>query len=151
MFGYSYSPENEEKAAKAYGRELRVSYKYAVEMCRELRGKKLEKAKEYLEEIMEMKRALPLRRFKKGVAHRHGLKRAYAGRYPIKVAEHLLKLLRSAEANAEYNGLDVDRLYITHISAAKGRLIKRYFPRAFGRATPHNKHSTNLQVVLEER
>ena len=151
MAGYSYSPVNEEKAAKAYGRELRVSYKYAVELCRELRGKKLEKAKGYLEDIMNMKRALPLRRFKKGVAHRRGLTRAYAGRYPVKVAEQVLKLLRSAEANAEYNGLDGDRLYIRHISATKGRIIKRYFPRAFGRATPHNRHATNIQVVLEER
>jgi large subunit ribosomal protein L22 len=151
MVGYSYVPEDEEKAAKAYGRELRVSHKYAVELCRELRGMKLEKAKEYLEEIIAMKRALPLRRFKKGVAHRRGLTRAYAGRYPVKAAEHVLKVLMSAEANAEYNGLDGDRLFIRHISATKGRLIKRYFPRAFGRATPHFRHSTNLQVVLEER
>lgn len=151
MSGYSYTPEDEEKAAKAYGRELRVSHKYTVELCRELRGQKLEKAKEYLEEIIEMRQALPLRRFKKGVAHRRGLTRAYAGRYPVKAAEQVLKILRSAEANAEYNGLDGDRLYIKHISASKGRLVKRYFPRAFGRATPHFKHSTNLQVVLEER
>lgn len=151
MTGYSYAPENEEKAAKAYGRELRVSYKYAVELCRELRGKKLVKAKEYLEDIMNMKRALPLRRFSKGVAHRRGLTKAYSGRYPVKVAEHVLKVLMSAEANAEYNGLDGDRLYIKHISASKGRIIRHYFPRAFGRATPHNRHSTNLQVVLEER
>lgn len=151
MPGYSYKPVDEEKAAKAYGRELRISHKYAVEICRELRGKTLEKAKEFLEDIIEMRKPLPLRRFKKGVAHRRGLVRAYAGRYPVKAAKNVLKVLRSAEANAEYNGLDADRLYIKHISATKGRIIKRYIPRAFGRATPHFRHTTNLQVVLEER
>lgn len=151
MPGYSYKPENEEKAAKAYGRELRISPKYAVELCRELRGKKLEKAREYLQDIVDMKRPLPLRRYKKGVAHRRGLRKAYAGRYPVKVAEHVTKLLNSAEANAEYNGLDKEKLYIRHISANKGRIIKGFLPRAFGRATPHNRHTANVQVVLEEK
>lgn len=151
MPGYSYTPRDLEKAARAYGRELRVSHKYAVELCRELRGKKLEKAKEYLLEIAELRRPLPLRRHKKGVAHRKGLRRACAGRYPVKVAKDVLKVLRSAEANAEYNGLDVERLYIRHISASKGRIIKRFIPRAFGRASPHNRHTVNVQVVLEER
>jgi large subunit ribosomal protein L22 len=144
-------PKDMEKAAMAYGRELRISHKYAVELCRELRGKKLEKAKEYLQEIIEMRRPLPLRRHKKGVAHRKGLRKAYAGRYPVKAAKHVLKVLRSAEANAEYNGLDKERLYIRHISASKGRIIKRFFPRAFARATPHNRHTANVQVVLEEK
>lgn len=151
MTGYSFRPKNEEKAAKAYARELRISPKYASELCRELRGRKLEDARAFLEDLMKMAKPLPLRRYKKGVAHRKGLRKAYAGRYPVKAAKAVMKVLGSAESNAEYKGLDVEKLRIRHISANKGRVIRGYLPRAFGKASPHNTHTTNFQVVLEER
>jgi large subunit ribosomal protein L22 len=148
---YSVVLENQEKIAKVYARELRISPKWAVEICRELRGKNLSKAELLLEDLVAMNRALTLRRYKKGVAHRRGLKKAYAGRYPVKAASRILGVLGNARANAEYKGLDPDRLYIKHISAQRGRVIRGFLPRAFGRATPHNRLTTNLQVILAER
>ncbi|MEE8168012.1 MAG: 50S ribosomal protein L22 [Candidatus Hydrothermarchaeales archaeon] len=149
--GYSIALEDEEKIAKALGMELRISPKSAVEICRELRGKDLYKAKTLLEDVASLKKPVPLRRYKKGVAHRRGLDKAYAGRYPMKAATHILKVLEGAEANAEYKGLDPESLYIKHISAQRGRIIRGFRPRAHGRATPNDEVTTNLQVVLEER
>jgi large subunit ribosomal protein L22 len=148
---YSYKQEDESRIAKAMGVELRMSPKWSVETCWAIRGKKLEDAIEFLEDVIQMRRPVPIKKYKKGLAHRRGLSKAYAGRYPVKVAENILKVLESARSNAEYKGLDTERLYIKHISALRGRVIRGILPRAFGRASPHNTLTTNIEVVLEER
>lgn len=152
-FGYSVEidDEDEEKIARAIGRELRVSPKSSTEICRAVKKKSVEKAKEFLNEVVEMKRPVPMKRFKKGVAHKRGLEKAYAGRYPKKAASQILKVVESAEANAEYKGLDTERLYVKHISTQRGRVIRGIIPRAFGRASAHNEQTTNIEVILQER
>lgn len=66
-----------------------------------------------------------------------------------KAARPVKKLLESAIANAE-NNQDIDRsqLEIKEIKADKGPTLKRWQPRAFGRATPINKRTTNLEIIL---
>ncbi len=88
-FDYSakISDTEEEKIARAIGRELRVSPKSSVEICRAVRKKNVEKAKEFLNEVVEMKRPVPMKKFKKGVAHRRGLEKAYAENIAIMVTE----------------------------------------------------------------
>lgn len=140
----------EENVAKAMTRELRVSPKYVKEICRELKGKKLISAKDFLEDVIKMKKALPLKSHMKGVAHRRGLGKAYAGRYPKKAAQLVLSLLKSAEANAVNKGLELEALRIVHIATKRGRIIKGYIPRAFGRATPFNTPTSNVEVFLRE-
>ncbi|MFQ6135816.1 MAG: 50S ribosomal protein L22 [Candidatus Hydrothermarchaeales archaeon] len=149
--GYSYKPKNEEKAAEAIGRELRVSPKHSVEICNAIKGMKVEDGKRYLKEVIELKKIVPFRKYKKGVAHRRGIRRWHTGRYPKKAASGILKVLESAEANAEYKGLDTDKLHIKHIAAKRGRIIRGFIPRAFGRSTPFNTPTTHIEIVLEER
>ena len=148
---YAYEPKDELNSAKAMGYEMDISFKHAVEICRELKGKKIDEAIKYLEEVIEMKRAVPFRKYKKKMAHRRGLQKWYAGRYPVKAAKHILKVLKNLKANAEYKGLDVDKLVITHAQAKKGRVLKKYTPRAFGRATPWFKVLTTVEFVAEVR
>ena len=152
-WGYSIIEEelDPEKTVKASGRELRVSHKSAREICKTIKGMRLAQAKQYLRDVIAKKRPVPFTRFKKKAAHRHGLEKAYAGRYPVKAAKHILKILDGAEANAEYKGLDTDRLRIIHASAYPGMKIKRYMPRAFGRSSPKFKTLCHVEVVLEER
>ena len=148
---YSYQPADETKAAKAMGYEMPISFKHAVEICRELRGKKIEEAKKILEDVIALRRPIPFKKYKKKVAHKSGLHKWYAGRYPQKAAKYILKVLKNLEANAEYKGLDVDKLVIVHAQAKKGRVIKRYMPRAFGRATPKFQQLTTVEFVAELR
>jgi len=62
------------------------------------------------------------------------------------------KLLKSAIANAENNfGLDKNNLYVYDIQVGEGPVLKRWLPRAFGRATPLHKKSSKVSLVLEER
>jgi len=64
----------------------------------------------------------------------------------------LEKLLNSAVANAENNfGLDRDNLYIYNIQIGGGPTLKRWMPRAHGRATTILKRTSNIKLVLEER
>ena len=70
-----------------------------------------------------------------------------------KAAVPVEKLLKSAVANAsEFHGVsDVDDLYIEHIAVDEGPTIKRYMPRARGRATPVRKRTSHVRLELRER
>jgi len=63
------------------------------------------------------------------------------------------KVLRSALANAKQNSeiKDVDKLYISEISAQQGPTLKRFQPRARGRAFRIRKRTSHVSIVLEER
>jgi len=66
-------------------------------------------------------------------------------------AKPLLKLLASAVANAQNNfGLAEDNLYIKTITVDGGPTLKRWMPRAHGRATPLNKRTSHITVTLTE-
>ncbi|MFH1621368.1 MAG: 50S ribosomal protein L22 [Patescibacteria group bacterium] len=63
----------------------------------------------------------------------------------------VLKLLKSAVANAEHNfKLDKNTLFIKKITADAGMTIKRSMPRAMGRATPIRKRSTHITIILSD-
>jgi large subunit ribosomal protein L22 len=71
---------------------------------------------------------------------------------PKKGARLVAKTLKSAVANAEHTqNVDVDRLYVKHISVGAGPTLKRFMPRAQGRATPILKRSSHVTIVVEER
>ncbi len=64
----------------------------------------------------------------------------------------VLKLLRSAIANAEHNfKMESSSLYIKSITGDGGPTLKRSRPRAFGRAAPIRKRTTHLSIVLADR
>lgn len=64
----------------------------------------------------------------------------------------VLKLLRSAVANAEHNfKLSADTLYIKTITADGGPTLKRSRARAFGRAAPIRKRTTHISIVVADR
>ena len=150
-WGYSTTELDPTKSAKASGRELRVSPKHATEICTTIKGMELQRAKTYLQQVIQKKAAIPFRKHKKKIPHRRGLQqKAYAGRYPIKAAQKILQVLEGAEANAEYKGLDTENLKITHTSAYPGMKIKRYKPRAFGRMTPHFDTLCHIEIILTQ-
>ena len=152
-FGYSVTGLDPDKTAKASGRYIRCSPKSAREVCHAIKGMQLEKAKEYLTKVILKKQAVPFKRHKKHQAHRKGLQKWSAGRYPVKAAYFVFTVLKNAEANAEYKGLDTDRIRITHAAAMNGPIQNKgkYIPRAFSRSTPYYRHLTHVEIVLEEK
>lgn len=153
-WGYSFQEEkyDEDRLAKASGRDLRIKPKHAREICAVLKGMRLYKAKTFLEDVIQLKQSVPFRRHKKKQAHRKDLKQFkwYAGRYPQKAASRVYEILSTVESNAEYKGLDVDLCVIIHLAAQRGRIIKRQMYRARGRSTPKNRHLTHIEVILYE-
>jgi large subunit ribosomal protein L22 len=70
---------------------------------------------------------------------------------PQKSAYIVKKLISSAVANAEENTeIDVDTLFVKTIYADEGPTLKRFRPRAMGRATRIRKRTSHITVVLEE-
>jgi large subunit ribosomal protein L22 len=80
------------------------------------------------------------------------LAKAILEQTPKAACEPLLKLLKSAMANAENNhDMDVSRLYIAHCNATAGPILKRIRPRAQGRAFRINKRTSHITLVLKEK
>lgn len=147
---YAFTDYDKGKAAKAIGRSIKISPKNAVEICKKIRGMELEAAKTYLEDVIQMRKPVPFKKHNKKIGHRKSLKGWPSGRYPVKAASHILDVLKNAESNAEYKGIDTESLKILHISAHKSYVIRGWIPRAFGRASPFNTPTTHIQVVLGE-
>ncbi len=139
--------EMPKRSARARLVDVPVSIKDSYEVCRALRGMKLKDAEQFLQDVIDKKRAVPFRRHLDSVSHRKGIG---PGRYPVKVSKYLLKLLENVEANAENQDLDVDKLVIHSILAKKGRTIKKYIPRAQGRATEFFKETLHFEIIVKE-
>lgn len=67
-----------------------------------------------------------------------------------KPAKYLLKLVKSAVANAKHNhSLAVEDLCIKTIMVDGGPVLKRFMPKAHGRATPVRERTSHITLVLE--
>lgn len=61
------------------------------------------------------------------------------------------KLIKSAVANAEHNyDMDVDHLIVSEAYADEGPTLKRFRPRAQGRATKINKRTSHVTIIVAE-
>ena len=71
---------------------------------------------------------------------------------PKAASEPLVKLLKSAVANAENNfGMDVEKLVISQVFATPGPILKRMRPRAQGRAYRINKRTSHVTLAVAEK
>lgn len=70
---------------------------------------------------------------------------------PKAACEVLIKLLKSAIANAQNNfNMDVSRLYVAECNVGAGPILKRIRPRAQGRAYRINKRTSHITLTLKE-
>jgi len=143
-YKYAYDG-NEDNTAKVFARDLGISTKTSVEICNFLRGKNTEKAKLLLGYVIAKERPIPMKRYNMDTAHKRGSGIA-AGKFPIKAAEHILNVIKSAESNAVDKGLSVKELYIKHISAHQASR-----PWHYGRQRGRKMKRTHIQIVLGEK
>ena len=108
--------------ARAYLKYLRISPRKVVILCDLIRGKDVKTATAYLMQT------------------------------PKAASEPMLKLLKSACANAENNfSMDPDKLVVTQVFATPGPILKRMMPRAQGRAYRINKRTSHVTLAVAER
>ncbi len=124
---YAFNPKGK-KSAKAYGNGLRVSRKSSIIVCSRITGMGLDKGRTFLMNLLLQKQSI-------------------GGKYYTNVTKEVVNLLRSAETNAEFKGLDPSKMMI-HASAHKGFTFFR--PRGYKRRREQRKMA-NVQIVLEER
>ena len=120
-----------------------MSPKYSRELAVEIKGMTLEKARKRIQEIIDMKRPLVLRRHNKEVPHHYGK----PSRYPVKVAKHFMKLLDNAEANAEYKGGDPEKLRILRIEVYRSYPKRSPGSKPLGRAKIRGRRTSIMIVV----
>ncbi|HDQ59894.1 MAG TPA: 50S ribosomal protein L22 [Candidatus Woesearchaeota archaeon] len=124
---------------EAFGRGefMPISPKHAVEICRAIKGKSVNRARAILHLAIEQKEPIKLTKHHKNVAHRKG-KGFASGRYMVKASKRILNVLDNAIANAAYLNLDGDRLYV------KGAVPNRAVSKQRG-----GKY-THLKLILAE-
>lgn len=149
MYDYAFQDYDTTRHVRAAIREKEISHKHAREIAVSIKNLPLERARDYLNAVIQTKRAVPMRRYKKQVGHKSD-PGVMAGRYPIKAATEFVKLLDNLESNAEYKGMDIERLRIVNATVHKGMIVKRFTPRAFGRSSAKNNTLTHVELVARE-
>ncbi len=110
------------KTARAMTSNQPFSRKFATEIANYIKGKRLDWAIRYLSQVAEGERHLPLRQYRKKVAHRRGDATwgTKSGRFPKNTAMGWIRLLELVKSNADFKGLDSDRLRIAHAFVSQG-------------------------------
>jgi len=118
------------KTASSKFSGARISLKHSLVLCKELRGKKLDRARLFLEGLVSEKRSI-------------------AGKYYPKAAGRFLEMLKTVEANARQKNLNPEKLFIKKIKADKG--LRFYRPRSLWHLRRERARSSNLVIEVEER
>lgn len=132
-----------EAQAVARGVSLPISLKESVEVCKYIKGKPLDKAKNVLEMAINLQRAIPFTRFNRDMGHKKGIA---AGRFVPKTCSTILKLIKSAEGNAAFKGLNTSNLVVYQIFANKAAK-----PWRFGRHKRRKQKRAHVTVILMEQ
>jgi len=153
MGRYAREPANQAKSCKSRFDNLRAHFKNTYEAARVLKRMPLRRATRYLKNVIAHKECVPFTKFCGGVG-RTAQAKAFGttqGRWPKKSCEHLLQLLRNAEANADFKGLDVDHLVVEHIQVNRAAKMRRRTYRAHGRINPFMASPCHVEIILTEK
>ncbi len=105
MVRYSKDVATETKAAKARGNHLRIHYKHTREIAHAIKGKTVEAAQKYLNNVLQYKEAIPFTKYTGGIG-RHAIAKQYKApgdkvSWPQKATKTFLDLLVNISSNAE--------------------------------------------------
>lgn len=149
---YQTKVGKESKTAKAITTNAPISLKFSTEIANQIKGKYVNKMIDWLKRIEEQEEYLPLKKYNKKVAHRKGeaKNQTKTGRYPKKAVIAWNNLLKSVKNNADFKGLDEEKLVITHAFASSG--INRYSYQSKGKigGKARRKNATHIEVIVSE-
>jgi len=132
----------DKKTAKVVGKNLSISRKQSVEVCRFIKNKTTTKAKAQLQQVLKKKLAIPFKKFNQDLPHKPGMA---AGRYPLKTSQEFVNLLNSLESNAEHKNLTTN-LKIIYASANQGNSQFHH-----GRQRRRKMKRTHIEIRAEEK
>ncbi len=143
-YKYSYEKFDKESMARSHGVNLPISLKKTVETLSAIRGKKVDAAIRFLDEVTQEKAVVPYKRYNSEMPHKRGVGIA-AGGYPVNIAKAVLVLLKNAKKNAAEQEIS-GTLYVESASARKGS--RRYH---MGRNMGRQMKSTSVEIVIGAR
>mgnify|MGYP003421285138 FL=1 len=147
---YSRQPKTE-KSVKARSDDNRAHFKNTYNAARVLKGMNVKQAQRYLEDVLDHKRCVPIKRFNSHVA-RTGQATEFGvtqGRWPEKSVKILQNLLQNMEANAKAKQLEADKLIIQHVQVNRAQRGRRRTYRAHGRITPFMSSPCHVELFAE--
>lgn len=116
------------KVIFAGAKDINASYKDLGAICDYIRYKNAAKAAEALEKVVKASAPVPYRNHNKGMGSRHELG-GRKGRYPVKCAAIVKKVLDMAMSNAKGKGIDTENLFVVHAAANKTQIYRRTPPK----------------------
>ncbi|PIO08317.1 hypothetical protein COU59_01675 [Candidatus Pacearchaeota archaeon CG10_big_fil_rev_8_21_14_0_10_34_12] len=130
-------PKIKKSGALVLGVNLPVSTKYAVAICKFIKGKKISDAIKDLEKVVIIKKAVPM---KGEYAHRKG--KIMSGKFPKRASEYFIKLLKNLSGNSVANG--IEEPVIMEAVANIGQ-------RQYGRFGSIRRKKTHIKIVAKEK
>jgi len=115
-----------------------VSTLHAVAVCKFISGKKITKALEDLNDVLIHRKAVPM---KGEIAHKPG-KGMSSGKYPKKATEYIIRVIKSLQANSNYNGIEEPVIVLAIANKAS---------RPFGKFGRVHKKRTHIKLVAKEQ
>jgi large subunit ribosomal protein L22 len=121
---YSYNLDKSD-VVFAGAKDLNASYKDLSVVCDAIRYKRASTALALLDSVINDGKPIEYRKFNKGMGSRHELG-GKKGRYPMKAASIVRKVLLNAYANASNKGYIPEEMYVVHAVANKTEINRRY-------------------------
>ncbi len=118
------------KTASARLDDARISLKHSIALCKELRGKRLDKAKSFLENMINNKTSIE-------------------GKHYTNASKKILEILKNAEANAASKGMNIEKTFVNSIKADQS--FKFVKPKSRYRMRGRKAKIAKISVVLGER
>ncbi len=118
------------KTAIAKETTAKVSLKHSRVLCKAIKGKRLEKARKLMEDLIDERRNLK-------------------GKHYTKASKKFLDILKAAGANAKKKDMSQEKLFVKNAVADKGETTIR--PRTRWHLRGRTAKSTNIKITVEER
>lgn len=152
---HSQEPSNVAKAAKARGTHLRVHFKHTREIGQAIKGRTVANARQYLEDVLAFKAAIPFTKYTGGIG-RHAVAKQYKTpgdkvQWPQKATKVFLDLLRNIESNAEAKGLELEKVIVTSVNCNQAPKMRRRTYRAHGRINAYQSSPAHIEIIVEEK
>ncbi len=139
---YSFQDFDKNHMARAMLESVPIPLKSAVMVGKAIKNKDIKTAKNILTQVIAKKAPIKFTHFNQEQAHRKAIG---PGKFPVKTAKYMLKLVKEVEANAQYAGLDTSSLKILKVIPKEAPVNPHY-----GRIRGISMKRASIEIIAVE-
>ena len=139
---YSFQDFDKNHMARAMLESIPIPLKSAVMVGKAIKNKNIKTAKNILTQVIAKKTPIKFTHFNQEQAHRKAIG---PGKFPVKTAKFMLKLVKEVEANAQYAGLDTSSLKILRVIPKEAPVNPHY-----GRIRGISMKRASIEIIVVE-